>query len=341
MPPRRYKQPPPGIGGSSGSSGFPRLANLSFLLTRKWAAAWALVAAFFVAVALFGVFHEQILTALAVFAERIKTWGVWGGLLLAGLLFVTSFPPIPGYGTLLYLCGFVFGFPAGIIPAYLGPLGGGVTCFVVARKWLGEGWRNKIVTAVPSWDIVEKVIEEGGMKLTILIRLAPYPYNLMCVLFSATSISLPAYTLSTAIALLKNSLHVYIGSTIADLAIGASPSSPAKVIALVCSMSVAIGVLIYLTVMVRRVVRARREEEQGLVLGDEIFDEDDDLDGDGDYGTGTLGTPSALWRAATEFGDGTGGAGTPGTPGARVGRTFWDAEEEDSDLELGRAAWPR
>lgn len=52
----------------------------------------------------------------------------------------------------------------------------------------------------------------------ILIRLAPYPFNVMNALLSATHIPLSTFSLATALSLTKLALHVYIGSTLSSLA---------------------------------------------------------------------------------------------------------------------------
>lgn len=58
----------------------------------------------------------------------------------------------------------------------------------------------------------------------ILIRLAPYPFNVMNALLSATHIPLSTFALATALSLTKLALHVYIGSTLSSLA-GPLPST--------------------------------------------------------------------------------------------------------------------
>ncbi|KAG9068114.1 hypothetical protein KI688_011707 [Linnemannia hyalina] len=53
--------------------------------------------------------------------------------------------------------------------------------------------------------------------LLVLIRLAPYPFNVMNAILSATHIPLSTYIVATAISLTKLALHVYIGSTLSTL----------------------------------------------------------------------------------------------------------------------------
>ena len=51
-----------------------------------------------------------------------------------------------------------------------------------------------------------------------MIRLSPYPFNLLNVLFAATEISLYHFAAGTAITLLKIALHVYIGANLTSFA---------------------------------------------------------------------------------------------------------------------------
>lgn len=56
------------------------------------------------------------------------------------------------------------------------------------------------------------------LKLFLLIRLSPYPFNLLNVLFAATDIKLSHFAVGTALSLLKIALHVYIGANLTSFA---------------------------------------------------------------------------------------------------------------------------
>lgn len=47
-----------------------------------------------------------------------------------------------------------------------------------------------------------------------MIRISPYPFNMLNFLFSATNISVFQFTLGTAISLLKIAFHVYVGANL-------------------------------------------------------------------------------------------------------------------------------
>ncbi|KAJ3224625.1 hypothetical protein HK099_008170 [Clydaea vesicula] len=104
----------------------------------------------------------------------------------------TASQAMRGYATLLTLSGFVFGFSIGIIPAYFG------------------GWFGGKSIGYNHFIYVLGVVTEGGLKLVTLIRIAPYPFGIMSVLLSATSVSLKQYLIAMTIACLKNSIHVWV-----------------------------------------------------------------------------------------------------------------------------------
>lgn len=98
-----------------------------------------------------------------------------------------------------------------------------------------------------------------------MIRLAPYPWSVMSVLFATTSITLSRYIQATSIALLKIILHIYIGASVRDLA-ETTHLSPARVFALSVGLIIAIGVFIYLTLIVKRALREVVDDSEEVPL---------------------------------------------------------------------------
>ncbi|TPX55349.1 hypothetical protein PhCBS80983_g05393 [Powellomyces hirtus] len=145
---------------------------------------------------------------------------------------------------------------------YIGAWAGGIGCFVLARRWLGDYYRTKLIQSFPKFRAVEEVVETGGLKLVTLIRLAPYPYGIMSVLFATTSVSLSRFIQATSLALFKIILHIYIGSTVRDLS-ETSQLTPARVFALIFGLSIAGFVMVYLTILVRKVLENAEHHEGG------------------------------------------------------------------------------
>ncbi|KAI1316045.1 hypothetical protein EDD11_010509 [Mortierella claussenii] len=165
-------------------------------------------------------YHSKIFGALEALADFIRGLGPFRGPLAIMLcLFATSFPPIIGYSSIVTMSGYVYGFLFGFVIAFSGALAGGIVCFFFCRKWFKPQVR-KLMAKNKSLKSVVRTVEKRGFRLLVLIRLAPYPYNIMNALLSATHIPLLTFALATGLSLLKLTLHVYIGSTLSSLTEG-------------------------------------------------------------------------------------------------------------------------
>lgn len=133
---------------------------------------------------------------------------------LNALLLLTLFAaPFPLYSTLIILSGYTFGAWTGAVISYLAGLTGALAVFCVSRslfrdtisRWLG---------CSPGMKRVVRAVEKRP-KLLFLIRLAPYPYNVMnCLLAAAPTLSLRTYTVCTALSLFKVIIHTSMGASI-------------------------------------------------------------------------------------------------------------------------------
>ncbi|KAJ3014235.1 hypothetical protein HKX48_005275 [Thoreauomyces humboldtii] len=250
--------PPPSRSGL-----FASIPNVRFFFTRQWLPAWILAGLSVVGMGFFVVFRVQIVQMLTEFADTVRRMGVGGWLLMTFLQFLSCFPPLVGYGTLLYMCGFIFGFPWGWIPAFVGSWLGGVTVFLLSRRYLGPSYRAMLLSHFPKFRHIESAVETGGLKLVTLVRLAPYPFGIMSILFATTAVPQRKYVQATSLALVKTLLHVYIGSTVRDLA-ETSEMTPARIAVMVFGTALALGVFVYLTVLVRKTMR----ETEAMMGGD-------------------------------------------------------------------------
>lgn len=84
------------------------------------------------------------------------------------LIALTGFPPIFGYSTLLTLCGFIYGFPLGMVPAYIGAVAGATGCFLLGRKVFKDTARAFLMKNYPSMlHAIENAVQRGGLKVSI------------------------------------------------------------------------------------------------------------------------------------------------------------------------------
>ncbi|KAI9316446.1 snare associated Golgi protein-domain-containing protein, partial [Dichotomocladium elegans] len=199
-----------------------------------------------------------------------------GYVLMSFLIFLSAFPPIIGYSLFQTLSGFTFGFAKGFPISYCSALLGSIVCFTVSRIWL-KGWVTRLMTRYPNLEVVVHAVEKKGFKLFLLIRLSPYPFNLLNVLFAATNISLFNFALGTAISLTKIALHIYIGANLTsfakhlmgddeDMSESDRRAETARIIAAALGSVLAFAVMIYIYFVAKRAIK---QVEQGELNGEE------------------------------------------------------------------------
>ncbi|KAI7871268.1 snare associated Golgi protein-domain-containing protein, partial [Spinellus fusiger] len=195
-----------------------------------------------------------------------------GYLLIAGLIFLSAFPPMIGYGTYQTLSGYTFGFARGYPISYISALLGAITCFLISRIWLKERVQ-RIMKNYPNLEAVVKAVEKRGFKLFVLIRLSPYPFNLLNVMFAATNISFTHFALGTALTLTKIGLHIYIGANLTSFAkhvLGEEDeitdeerkADIVRYIAAIIGSVLAFGVMSYVYVVAKRAVKEVNDETE-------------------------------------------------------------------------------
>jgi uncharacterized membrane protein YdjX (TVP38/TMEM64 family) len=138
---------------------------------------------------------------------------MYGHAVMFALIFITTFPPIPLYSTLIILSGYTFGPWTGAIISYFAALTGALTVFILSRALL----RDSISRWLATYTSIKRVVRaiEKRPKLLFLIRLAPYPYNVMnCLLAAAPTLTLHSYTVCTALSLFKVIIHTSLGASI-------------------------------------------------------------------------------------------------------------------------------
>ena len=107
---------------------------------------------------------------------------------------------MPLYSTLIILSGYTFGAWTGAVLSYLASLLGAAIVFVISRAFFRQQisrWLSCTVTIKRVVRVVEK-----RPQLLFLIRLAPYPYNVMnCLLAASPSLTFRTYIMCTALSL--------------------------------------------------------------------------------------------------------------------------------------------
>lgn len=155
-------------------------------------------------------------TQVFTFLDELSSWlknDRYGYAILYLLIFITTFPPVPMYSTLIILSGYTFGPWIGAIISYFAALTGALTVFIISRTMLRTYISNWLSSACSMKRVVCAI--EKRPKLLFLIRLAPYPYNVMnCLLAAAPSLTFGTFTLCTALSLFKVIVHTSLGASI-------------------------------------------------------------------------------------------------------------------------------
>ncbi|KAI0771886.1 hypothetical protein BD413DRAFT_475053 [Trametes elegans] len=200
-----------------------------------------------------------------------------GYAVIFALIFVTTFPPVPLYSTLIILSGYTFGPWTGAIISYWASLAGALVVFTVSRTFFRASISRWLSCTVTIKRVVRAI--ENNPKLLFLIRLAPYPYNVMnCLLAASPSLTLRTYMLCTALSLPKLIIHTSIGSSIhsfasyhvsrpdgtASTAGDDSAGSALSHYSTIAGIVLCLAIFVYLSYITRKAVDEELQDEDAL-----------------------------------------------------------------------------
>jgi uncharacterized membrane protein YdjX (TVP38/TMEM64 family) len=151
----------------------------------------------------------------------------------------------------------------GAILSYFAALTGALVVFTVSRSLIRESIERWLASC-PSIKRVIRAIEKRP-KLLFLIRLAPYPYNVMnCLLAASPTLTLHTYTVCTALSLFKVIIHTSLGASIhsfrdfhtkhgSSIEKGSTSGIMARIWTII-GIVLCVVILIYLSIVARRAV---------------------------------------------------------------------------------------
>jgi uncharacterized membrane protein YdjX (TVP38/TMEM64 family) len=224
-------------------------------------------------------------TELFTYLDELSVWlrsdEQYGYAILFSLIFITTIPPIPLYSTLIVLSGYTFGPWTGAIISYFAALTGALFVFIVSRALMRESIERWLASCTSIKRVVRAI--EKRPKLLFLIRLAPYPYNVMnCLLAASPTLTLHTYTVCTALSLFKVIIHTSLGASIHSFRdYHAKPTEKGTTSGIMARIWTIIGIILcvliiaYLSIVARRAVddelddipdTARDEEESRAFL---------------------------------------------------------------------------
>ena len=110
-------------------------------------------------------------TGLDALSTYLKSQGYLGDFILYLCIFITTFPPLPLYSTLIILSGYSFGLLEGFIISYTAALSGAVVVYLCSKVWLKEGMEELLNKSQGLKKVVRAI--ERRPRLLWLIRLSP------------------------------------------------------------------------------------------------------------------------------------------------------------------------
>ncbi|KAF9469055.1 hypothetical protein BDZ94DRAFT_1245260 [Collybia nuda] len=222
--------------------------------------------AFVVAIALY---RNEVFARLDELSHWLQSDEQFGHAILFFLIFLTTFPPVPLYSTLITLSGYTFGLWTGAIISYFAALTGALTVFIISRTFFRDCISRWLSSTVTIKRVVRAV--EKRPKLLFLIRLAPYPYNVMnCLLAASPTLTLRTYTVCTSLSLFKVIIHTSMGASIHSfkdyhLVDPKEPSEPHEhsltELWTVFGIVLCIAILVYLSIVARKAVDEELDDE--------------------------------------------------------------------------------
>ena len=115
--------------------------------------------------------------------------------------------------------GAVYGMPIGAAISWVGTLVGQILAFLVGRFLFKESLAALVEKRVPKFHAIENALFKEGSRLVLLLKLAPVlPDNIMNYALSLTSVTLPAFSGISAVALVPYvALYCYLGHASSDI----------------------------------------------------------------------------------------------------------------------------
>jgi len=197
----------------SQSSRYVRPRGLrTWILLKKWSPVLAYGATSLGFVLAIAFWKQRVFDGLDQLSHWLRNDEYFGFAVLFCLIFITTFPPLPLYSTLITLSGYTYGPWIGAVISYSAALSGAIIVFSLSRTFLREPIARWLQSTRGLCRVVRAI--ERRPQLLFLVRVAPYPYNVMNALLAATPLSMKTYVICTAISLFKVIIHTSIGAGI-------------------------------------------------------------------------------------------------------------------------------
>ncbi|KAI8089522.1 snare associated Golgi protein-domain-containing protein [Halteromyces radiatus] len=184
------------------------------------------------ALSLFGIlaiYRHQIRQSIQTIAVEMRTTP-FSWILVVALLSITSIPPMIGFTFTATLTGFIYGVPFGFPIAIIGAFIGSMICFHLIRQYNFARFVRLSPSRQDKYHAIQEAIEQGGLRIMLLIRLSPIPWPITNMLLSLLpTVTTRQYTMTAFLSSFKLCLEVWIGSQLADISNPDLPPSAHRV----------------------------------------------------------------------------------------------------------------
>ncbi|KAI9574974.1 hypothetical protein HD554DRAFT_2051493 [Boletus coccyginus] len=234
-------------------------------LFKKWSPVLAYAATslgFLLAIALW---KTEVFDGLDQLSHWLRNDEFFGFAVLFCLIFITTFPPFPLYSTLITLSGYTYGPWIGAVISYAAALSGAIVVFSLSRAFLRERIARWLQSTRGLCRAVRAI--ERKPQLLFLVRVAPYPYNVMNVLLAATTLSMKTYVTCTGLSLFKVIVHTSVGAGIRSFSAHKNMSGAGEEedgwsrVWTIVGISLCIALFLYLSWVARRAVDDELDDE--------------------------------------------------------------------------------
>lgn len=155
--------------------------------------------------------------ALQYFLDWIGRIGRWGNLIMILLIILVQFPFMVGYGSMMLISGFLFGFKGGLATLVIGCQLGLIFVGACSRYFFREKSQEYINKNAYVQALVEELLLHK-VKFSVLVRLTPLPVGLQNVLLSV-NVPVWLYITSSFFGMLIEQIPmVYLGTTANSIA---------------------------------------------------------------------------------------------------------------------------
>ncbi|THH05116.1 hypothetical protein EW145_g5031 [Phellinidium pouzarii] len=211
--------------------------------------------------------REEVFGGLDDLAQWLREEEKTGYAVMFFMVFLTCIPPIPLYSTLQILSGYTFGAWTGCIISYFAALAGALFVFALSRSV--PSLRGAITTCMSHSRPLQRVVRAISRRpsLLFLVRLAPYPYNVLnALLAGCPRLTFRTYTACTALSLLK----VISDSSKNNSGLDESEEENSNFLSqasTIAGIVLCLALAVYLSVVARRAVDEELEDDDDVECG--------------------------------------------------------------------------